>query len=428
MIIMIGFNGDYKEYRLNNGLVVALRNTPTQTVVAKLRVNYGAVHERVGEEGIAHFLEHCLVTGGSNKFDPKTADIIRNSFGYFNAATTIGRTFFVSDMLKEDIGIWIDYVSDHLFNPLFNEERFNGERERVLREISDIKSSPKYPLDIEFNRLFYKNHPVGKLVMGKEEVIRRANINTTKNFHNRGYYPNNMDLIIVGGLPNNIEELINKHFGYLPKGENTRRTFPELEPLLGKVVLHKSASQNINHDNLDESSASIFLSCVGVSDGHKDEYAFRTMNLILGNGTDSFLYQNIGLKKGLAYQARTSLDGDYNAGRFDIHVVVPARRIDESVDAIFEEIQRIKTCKIDNKTIERVRKGAKYNLASAFSSNNGLVSAIGLKLDEGVTPELIMRQYDQVTPERIMEVANKYLPDKEDGRYILCIIDPLKKD
>src|SRR3989338_9964362 len=106
---MIKFNGDYKEYKLNNGLVVALQSTPTQIVAAKLRVNYGSSHERKGEEGMAHFLEHCLVTGGSEKFDPLTADQIRTSFGYSNAHTSVGRTFSIGQILSEDLETWLEY-------------------------------------------------------------------------------------------------------------------------------------------------------------------------------------------------------------------------------------------------------------------------------------------------------------------------------
>ncbi|MBI2667603.1 insulinase family protein [Candidatus Woesearchaeota archaeon] len=425
---MVKFNGDYKEYKLDNGLVIALQNTPTQTVAAKLRVNYGSSHERDGEEGMAHFLEHCLVTGGSEKFDPLTADKIRGSFGYFNACTNIGRTFFVGNMLSEDIFLWIDYNSDHLFNPLFNEERVNGERERVLREISDIKTSPKYPATIEFNSLFYRRHPFGKPTMGKEDVIKSATLEDIKRFHRKGYHPNNIDLIVVGGLPGDIEGIINKHFGSLPIGENTRRSFPRLEPLSDKVVLHRPAPGNFNFDNPNESSAQILLSFMGVVDGHEDEYAIRTMGQILGSGTDSLLYQNLGLKRGLAYSTDVTIDSSYNTGKLSIESHVPANRIDEAIDALFEVMGEIKTQKVSSKNVDRVRRSVKYNLANAFESNEGLVSAIELKLDEGLTPKEVIERYDEVSPERVMEVANKYLPDKENGKYILYIRDPLKKD
>src|SRR3989344_4341028 len=152
-------NGGYKEYKLINGLVVALQNTPTQTVVTKLRVNYGSSHEKEGEEGLAHFLEHCLVTGGSQKYDPISADKINGSFGYSNAFTNIGRTFFEGQMLAEDLGKWLEYISEHIFRPRFDLERVNSERMRVLREISDSKSSPTHLDSQEYNAVFYRGHP-----------------------------------------------------------------------------------------------------------------------------------------------------------------------------------------------------------------------------------------------------------------------------
>ncbi|MBI2507803.1 insulinase family protein [Candidatus Woesearchaeota archaeon] len=118
----------YREYKLDNGLVVALQDTPTKTIAAKLRVNYGSSHENIGEEGMAHLLEHCLVTGGSEKYDPTTADDIRGFFPYYNAFTNIGRTFFEGQMLSEDIELWLDYVSDHAFRPRLDLERLRGEQ------------------------------------------------------------------------------------------------------------------------------------------------------------------------------------------------------------------------------------------------------------------------------------------------------------
>ena len=200
--------GNYREYRLKNGLVVALQNTPTRTIAAKLRVNYGSSNELDGEEGMAHFLEHCLVTGGSQKYTPQAADKIREYFGSSNAFTNAGKTFFVADFLAEYMGRWLNYVSDHVLRPRFDEERVNAERERVLREIADSKSSPKHLINIEFNTLFYRSHPKGRFVLGKEEVVRNADYNNICSFNERGFYPNNMDLILVGGLPANIEELI----------------------------------------------------------------------------------------------------------------------------------------------------------------------------------------------------------------------------
>lgn len=425
---MIGNDKYYKEYKLGNGLIVALQNTLTQTVAANLRVNYGSSHEKEGEEGLAHFLEHCLITGGSEKYDPLTADEIRGSFGDSNAIASIGRTFFISQMLSEDLETWMGYLSDHVFKPRFDPSRVDGERERVLREISDAKSDPAYPAKLEFNKIFYRGHPNGKFVLGKEEVVRNANIDTIKNFHKRGYHPNNTDLIIVGGLPENIEELINNYFGSFPTGGNTRREFPKLNPLAEKIILRRPAPELLNADNPEESSAQIFYIFLGPVNGHEDEYTVRTMARLLGNrDANSLFFKNISLEKGLAYSIEMLVNGDYNAGRLEIRAMVPARRIEEAVSAIFEEMQKMKTQKVCDKSVERVKRAAKYTAAKATESNEGCASLIEHKLDEGLTLESFIKECDKVTPEKIIEVANKYLPDRENGNYVLYIRDPLTK-
>ncbi len=421
-------NGRYNEYKLDNGLVVALQNTPTQTIAAKLRINYGSSHEMEGEEGMAHFLEHCLVTGGSQKYGPVTADEIRGSFGYSNAFTNIGRTFFLDQMLTEDLEKWLDYVSDHTLRPRFDKERVNGERERVLREISDTKSNPTYLANKEFDAVFYRGHPKGMFTLGKEEVVRNADSTKIRKFHSRGYHPNNMDLIIVGRLPKNMEGLIKQHFGSVPIGENTRKEFPEIKPLQGKTILHRPAPERYNADNPNESSAQLLLASIFPAEPHPDEYALRTMSQILGGDTNSLLFQNMSLKKGLAYNAETGYSGDYNCGAWNAKANIPATKINEAVDTLFEEIERIKTQRMSDKTVDRIKRAAKYNLAKVFDSNEGHISAIEGKLDEGLTPESYIEGYNAVTPKRVREVANQYLPDKEKGDYILYIADPLKKD
>ena len=418
-------NGNYREYNLENGLVVALQNTPTQTVSGKLRVNSGASHEREGEEGLAHFLEHCLVTGGSEKYDPKSADDVRSSLGNSNAFTSIGRTMFVAEMLSEDTGLWLDYVSNHVFKPRFDSERFNGERERVLREISDAKSNPIYSSTKEHNQIFYGDHPKARFVLGKEGVVRDVSIDKMREFHQRGFSPNNMDLILVGGLPEDIEERVDDYFGQIPSGNDTRKDFPLLEHLKGKHVIHRGAPEKYNVDNPEESSADICFSYNAPHRGDEDEYAVNSMVQILGGGSNSLLFKDVSLRRGLAYNIGGSYSGNYNAGLLGVNATVPAGRIKEAVDAIFENFDLMKSQKPDEKLVHDIRKAAKFEVARAFESNEGHINAIENKMDDGLTPESFINGFDAVTPDRILEMSRKYLPDRGNGNYILYVRDPL---
>ena len=416
-------------YTLNNGLVVALQRTPTRTVSAKLRVNYGSSDEVEGEEGLAHFLEHCLVTGGSKKYDPIIADEIRRSIGQSNAFTSIGRTCFTGNMLHNDLLIWLDYTADHVLRPKFDKIRVDGERERVLREISDAKSHPVYLSQRKFAEVFYRDHPRSRFNLGKSEVVENADENKLKNFHQKGYYPNNMDLILVGNLPEGIDSLVKEHFEAVPEGPNTRKEFPILPRLNIKTILHDGSPELINKDNPKESSAQISLCFSCPYDTHPDEYAFRITGRIFADSTsNSRLYQTLGLGRGLAYSSGISINGSYRAGVCAIGLTIPATRINEAVDAVFEEMQKVRSQGFNEKEIRDAKKGAEYEVAKSYESNEGNLWGIELRLNDGIAPDNIIDEYEKVTNHRILDVANQYLPDKDSGNYVLHIRDPLKKD
>jgi len=420
---------NYREYKLENGLVVALQTTPTQTIAGNLRINFGAFHEKKGEEGLAHFLEHCLVTGGSRKYNPEESDEIIGNLGYLNAATDIGKTEYQVKMIPEDLEQWLDFISDSLFNPRFDKKRVEGERLRVLQEIRDEKSSPEYKWRILVNKAFYREHPGGIFVSGREEVIKTADIGRLRDYYSRGYSVNNMDLILVGNLPKNIENLIGKYFGKQIAGENTRVIFPQLKPLNKKTIFHISAPGLYNEENPAESSADISLSFVTVPDNHPNSFIIRIIgNILGGSNINSRFFKILGLEKGLAYNIYTSYDGSYNTGNFGISATIPSGRLDESINAISQEIKRLEEG-IGEDELKRCKKSLKYSIAETFDSNLECIYLIERKLDYGLTPEFILSFFDSITPEKVREIANKYLVSGiKNEKYVLAIRDPLKND
>src|SRR3989344_2673086 len=359
---MVKFNGNYKEYELGNGLVVALKKEPTQTVMGKLRVNFGPVHEREDERGLAHFLEHFILSAGSERYSLKEFEEIRNGFGRIVENTTIGRTNYGFCILKEDIKKLLEFISSSVFNPAFNEEIIEGERRRILDEIARKKSRPSFLYDLQLNNEIYRGHPKGIIPIGYEDVVVNTSVDKLRQFHKRGYHPNNMDLILVGNLPDNINGLIEKNFGNQKSGENTRIKFPPLNNLEKKVVLHNPSPERENREDKNQSIAHITLAYVVAPATHPEMFALNIMRYILGGDENSRLYKRLGLGEGL-YSVSATYNGEYNAGEFFISADIPALRIDRMIDIIFEEINGFKTKKISNKEVERAKKRMRYALA-----------------------------------------------------------------
>ncbi|MBP7708682.1 insulinase family protein [Candidatus Pacearchaeota archaeon] len=417
-------NKGYREFSLPNGLVVALQETPTETIAAELRVHSGALHEREGEEGLAHFLEHCLVTGGSQKYDPLQAENILGSFGHTNAYTNIDKTSFVGDFCSEDLRDWLDYTAEHVLRPRLDAQKVEEERGRILSEISDAKSSPTFKINQEMGSIFYRGHPKNKFVLGREEVVKSTSTDGLRDFHASRYFPNNMDLMLVGGLPSNTEEMIRTYFESAQTGENTRREFPRLEPFSSRMVIRRPAPERVNVDDPDQSSAQLELIFSGPTETHPDFYAIRAAGYVLGGGMSSRLFKNIGQRKGL-YSINSFNNGQLNVGEIGVSAQIPSKKIDEVTGAIFRELELMKTERIPEEVVTRGRKLLKYNLAKFSESNGGHLATLRSGLDGKPTPRQEMEGFSIVTPERVLEVANKYYPDIQTGNYLLVIRDPL---
>ena len=114
----------------------------------------------------------------------------------------------------------LDLLAEQIFYPRFDKLKINEERQRILREISDIKSHPAFDDGIIYKENFYgKNSPYIYFVPGDESLLKTFQLKDFEKFHKSGFLPNIMDIIIVGSLPKNIKQLIEKYFGKAEKGK-----------------------------------------------------------------------------------------------------------------------------------------------------------------------------------------------------------------
>src|SRR3989338_825460 len=133
-------DSSYSEYRLDNGLLVAIQRTPTKTFSGALTVYQGGLQEKINEEGLTHFLEHTLVTGGSLAYSPEEGTYLAAKLGSFNAFTLPDRIMFPGSSLIEELDDYLKITSG-IFSPQLDEAKIEQERFRILRELADSRGN-----------------------------------------------------------------------------------------------------------------------------------------------------------------------------------------------------------------------------------------------------------------------------------------------
>src|ERR1700757_720999 len=120
--------------KLPNGLTVISDPMPQlESAALGVWVNTGGRNETRPVMGVSHMLEHMAFKGTERRTARQIAEEIEAVGGYMNAYTSREQTAFHARVLKNDVTLAVDLLSDILTNPAFLDEEVERERQVVLQ-------------------------------------------------------------------------------------------------------------------------------------------------------------------------------------------------------------------------------------------------------------------------------------------------------
>jgi predicted Zn-dependent peptidase len=153
--------------RLESGLVVITDAMPhLHSASLGVWVGSGSRDERSDEHGISHLLEHMAFKGTSRRSARQIAEEIEAVGGDLNAATSVETTAYYARVLKNDVPLALDVLSDILSDPTFDPEELRREQNVIVQEIGAAEDTPD---DLVFDLLqstAFPNQPVGRPILG----------------------------------------------------------------------------------------------------------------------------------------------------------------------------------------------------------------------------------------------------------------------
>src|SRR5580698_1522016 len=158
--------------RLSNGLtIVTDPMKQLESAALGLWVNCGARNETSPIMGVSHMLEHMAFKGTETRSARDIAVEIEAVGGFLNAYTSREQTAFHARVLRADVPLAIDILSDILTRPTFEQAELERERQVVLQEIGQARDTPD---DIVFDHLqsaMYPDQPIGWPILGDEATV-----------------------------------------------------------------------------------------------------------------------------------------------------------------------------------------------------------------------------------------------------------------
>jgi len=167
---------------------------------------------------------------------------------------------------------------------------------------------------------------------------------------------------------------------------------------------------------------------------HPDFYSIGFMTALLGGIPGSRLFKRVSEKEGLTYEIESDYDHKLGQGEITILTAIECRFVDRTMNAIFEEMQKLREKGISYEELKRARRLLRYSVEKNFEINGNLYDKMGIiyalysREKTGVSMRDLLENYKKLTQRDIQRAAEKYLPsNREDGRYVLVVGKPLKK-
>jgi predicted Zn-dependent peptidase len=136
------------------------------------------------------------------------------------------------------------------------------------------------------------------------------------------------------------------------------------------------------------------------------------LNAILGEGMSSRLFLNIREERGLAYAVDSSLSLLEDTGVLTIYAGVDPERGPEALQAILDELDRLRAEPVPETELNKAREYLKGRLVLGMEdsfSRAAWVAYQALFLESIKTPEEVLQAYDAVTAAEVLAVAQQVL-------------------
>ena len=389
----------------DNGIRVISEHIPhLHSVSIGVWVASGSRHERAeGERGISHFIEHMLFKGTERRTARGIAREIDSVGGVLNAFTSREHTCYYAKVLDRFLPQAVDLLADILMNSVFADEEVEKERQVILQEISMIEDTPDDLIHDLFIRNFWRNHPLGRPIIGTVESVSSFTGAAAKEYLRRHYHPG--DIIIAAAGNVNHEDLLRLlvPFEALSAGESreTRDSIPE-------------SCCSVERFERDLEQVHLCLGTSGISHTHPQRHAGYLMNTLLGSGMSSRLFQEIRERRGLAYSVYSYLSAHTDTGSLVVYAGAEEARAAEVINLIVAELRRLKQEPVPGEELEAAcNHFSGHFLLSLESSENRMTRLAKTELHFGrnIPVEELLDALRQVTPDDILSLAGDLFDD-----------------
>lgn len=419
-------------FKLDNGLTLIHQEIPTTpVVVADVWVSAGSVKEPNEGFGIAHFLEHMIFKGTANVQKGVFDSNIENQGGVSNAATSYDYAHYSITSTNSYLHSSFEQLAEMLLNAAIPDDELERERDVVLEEIRSYNDDPDWVGYQHLVQNIYQKHPYGRSILGCESDIEQHSSSKMRAFHRTYYRPENMTVVIVGGIPvtpalelventfksNNLLQqplpFDNDNYNHL----NLNDVEETVEPFIAGI-----RRQEISLPRLENARLMMAWTSPGV-DELTTACGLDLLSVLLASGRTSRLIRDLREEQQLVRYICCNFSLQKESSLFTISAVLEPENLERVETAIKKHLQDIITNGISEQELRRAQRLLCNDFAFSTETPNQLAGLYGY-YNTVSNIELAVTYPDQILSFNTQELQKLALLYLSPNQYAVTTLKP----
>lgn len=408
----------YEKTVLDNGITVITEHMEgVRSAALGFWVRVGSRDEAPVESGMSHFMEHMLFKGTTTRSALDISTAFDALGAEFNAFTSREYTCFYTRLIDERLKLGFEILADMLVNSTFAHKDIVPERQVVLEEIARSQDTPDdYVYDV-FSSAMFPHDALGRPVLGTPDTVSGFDTGEMIRYHDAHYTTGNITVVACGSVEHAaIVELAQRFLSGLPTG-----------PCLVRASVEPQDRVMLSCVKKDSEQANIVLGAPTIVNNDPRRFAYSLLDIIIGGGMSSRLFQEIREKRGLVYSVYASSQLYEQAGIFEMYAGTRPENIAEVVKVATEQFVLAAQDGVTADELARAKELAAGSFVLGTESTRtrmsrlGRLAALDLPID---SIDEIIEKYRAVTIDEVNEAARELFSQE----MTLAVVSPYKQE
>ena len=407
-------------HNLPNGVQIVHRLTSSPVVYVGIMIGAGTRHEQPEENGMAHYIEHCLFKGTEHYTARQIINHIEGIGGEINAYTTKEETTFYAATLSNHFRTTLHLLADMVLRPTFNKKETDKEVTVILDEIESYNDSPSELIYDDFENMIFEGSSLAMPILGTKKTLKRISKSPQYplDWMAKHYRPERMVLFVQGNVSTKQviaaaeKELLS--FSPITHSEASCSSLNERPIGLCPSYSPSGASRTYRRHT---HQTHIMLGSHAYPIGHPKQLTMYLLNNILGGGSmSSRLYLSLREKHGLVYNIDSQAVPLSDTGYWNIYLACEPQHKEQCLELCHKELKQLRDTTLTSAQLQRALRQLEGQMAiSAENQENNALAMAKQMLYHHHAPAWrdTFAKVKEITPTQLQEVANEvFAPEK----------------